>query len=710
MITRLLIANRGEVAARIARTCDRLGIEYVTVAVAEDREQTGHAGAVATVSLPAGGYLDAAALVRAATENGCDSVHPGYGFLSENAEFARAVRAAGLVFVGPSSRVIETMADKASARGVMAAAGVPVLPGTPEASEDLDALVEASAAIGFPLIVKPAGGGGGKGMSVVRAAAGLREALASASRTATAAFADGRLHLERYVERARHIEVQVFGDEFGGAVHLFDRDCSLQRRHQKVIEEAPAPRIPDAVRAAMFTAAVQGTKALQYVGAGTFEFLLVGDEFFFIEMNTRLQVEHTVTEEITGLDLVEWQLRVAAGEPLPVEQADIAYSGASVQVRMYAEDPFRSFLPCPGELEVTHWPDVRVERAFTRRLNVTGGFDPMIAKLVATGTTRTEALDRARRASADLRWHGISTNLGFAAHVLASPIVAAAEHDTAYLDRIDPVVEFGDPDEIAALAVGGVLSAPDRATPWSAGAPSGDRAWLDPVDGDLGGIDLEVDGRPFTVRVSGYAGDAALLRAESAPPSLTRASVGADAAPTRADATVIGHTGRASRTTTPAVSRADPASRASAPFGPTDPASTRTDVSGSAPVPVRVDIAGTTVTVGSSTCVIRRTGESWVCQVDGVTREVRRAEYRALADSDAGPEIRSPMPGTLVRLHVSTGTPVEAGQLLGVVEAMKLEHELTATHAGIVTVTAAEGAVVTTDQSLFLIEERSAAL
>ncbi|MFE3618336.1 ATP-binding protein, partial [Streptomyces anulatus] len=292
MISRLLIANRGEIAARIARTCDRLGIEYVTVSVAADRSLTYHAAAVSTVALPerdsrdaaatradtsngstrgesatarpTGGYLDIDVLVHAATETGCDAVYPGYGFLSENADFARAVRAAGLVFVGPSSRVIETMADKSSARQVMAEAGVPVLPGTVRASDDLDALVGGAADIGYPLIVKPAGGGGGKGMSVVRSAAGLREALVSASRTATAAFADGRLHLERYVERARHIEVQVFGDEFGHAVHLFDRDCSLQRRHQKVIEEAPAPRIPDAVRAAMFAAAVQGTKALQY--------------------------------------------------------------------------------------------------------------------------------------------------------------------------------------------------------------------------------------------------------------------------------------------------------------------------------------------------------------------------------------------------------------------------------------------------------------
>ncbi|WP_280298603.1 acetyl/propionyl/methylcrotonyl-CoA carboxylase subunit alpha [Nocardia neocaledoniensis] len=644
MIARLLIANRGEVAARIARTCDRLGIEYVTVTVAEDRDLTYHAAAVSTVELPTGGHLDAAALIRAATETGCDAVHPGYGFLSENAEFARAVRAAGLVFVGPSSRVIESMADKASARRVMAEAGVPVLPGTTHASADVDALVASAADIGYPLIVKPAGGGGGKGMSVLYSPNGLREALASASRTAIAAFADGRLHLERYVEHARHIEVQVFGDEFGGAVHLFDRDCSLQRRHQKVIEEAPAPRIPERVRTAMFAAAVQGTKALQYVGAGTFEFLLVGEEFFFIEMNTRLQVEHTVTEEITGVDLVEWQLRVAAGEPLPAQQDQIGHTGASVQVRMYAEDPFRSFLPCPGDLEVTHWPAVRVERAFTRKLGVTGGFDPMIAKLVATGATRDAALAAARQASLDLRWNGISTNLGFAARVLAAPIVVAAEHDTAYLDRIDPVTEFGDPDEIAALAVGGLLSAPDPATPWSPGAPTGDRSWLDPDDGDLGGIDLTVDGRPFTVRVRGYDGDAVLVRV------------------------------------------------------PSDDQ------------PRRVLIDGETVTVDTLPAVVRRRGAGWECQVAGVTREVRYAEYRALGGAAAGPEIRSPMPGTLVRLHVESGAPVEEGQLLGVVEAMKLEHELTASHAGIVTVNAAEGAVVTTDQPLFLIEERGAAL
>ncbi len=669
MISRLLIANRGEIAARIARTCDRLEIEYVTVSVAADRSLTYHAAAVSTVALPerdaaatsagtsigstrgesgsnppTGGYLDIDALVRAATETGCDAVHPGYGFLSENADFARAVRAAGLVFVGPSSRVIETMADKSSARQVMAEAGVPVLPGTPRASDDLDALVGAAPGIGYPLIIKPAGGGGGKGMSVVRSAAGLREALASASRTATAAFADGRLHLERYVERARHIEVQVFGDEFGHAVHLFDRDCSLQRRHQKVIEEAPAPRIPDAVRAAMFDAAVQGTKALQYVGAGTFEFLLVGDEFFFIEMNTRLQVEHTVTEEITGLDLVEWQVRVAAGEPLPAEQAEIGYSGASVQVRMYAEDPFRSFLPCPGELEVTRWPDVRVDRAFDRHLDVTGGFDPMIAKLVATGATRDDALGTASQACEDLRWHGISTNLGFVARILASPIVAAAEHDTAYLDRLDPIAEFGDPDELSALAVAAALTAPDHATPWSTGAPGGDRAWLDPADQDLGSLDLSVDGRAFTVRVGGYAGEAVLVRFT-------------------ADLDVTAR---------------------------------RTD--------------GDTITVGSTPCVVRRVGEGWICQVAGVSRQVRYAEYHSLGTTATDPEIRSPMPGTLVQLHVESGNPVEKGQLLGVVEAMKLEHELTATHAGIVTVTAAEGAVVTTAQSLFLIEERGAAL
>lgn len=676
MIARLLIANRGEVAARIAGTCDRLGIEYVTVSVAEDRELTYHAAAVSTVELPAGGHLDATALIRAATETGCDAVHPGYGFLSENAEFARAVRAAGLVFVGPSSRVIESMADKASARRVMAEAGVPVLPGTTHASDDIDALVEAAATIGYPLIVKPAGGGGGKGMSVLYSPNGLREALASASRTAIAAFADGRLHLERYVEHARHIEVQVFGDEFGGAVHLFDRDCSLQRRHQKVIEEAPAPRIPEPVRAAMSGAAVQGTKALQYVGAGTFEFLLVGDEFFFIEMNTRLQVEHTVTEEITGVDLVEWQLRVAAGEPLPAEQADITYSGASVQVRMYAEDPFRSFLPCPGELEVTHWPAVRVERAFTRSLRVTGGFDPMIAKLVATGATRDEALATARRASLDLRWTGISTNLGFAARVLAAPIVAAAEHDTAYLDRLDPVAEFGDPDAVAALAVAGALSAADRTTPWSAGAPGGDRAWLDPAGGDLGGIDLTVDGRPFTVRVSGYDDDTVLLRVDSdaAPVPVTRGEVAAPHSHPASSVLAVGGT-----TDAPAHSHRTHADRAT---GGRD----------------------------STRCVVTRHGAGWECQVAGVTREVRYAEYRALGATSADPEIRSPMPGTLVRLLVESGAPVEEGQLLGVVEAMKLEHELTASHAGIVTVNAAEGAVVTTDQPLFLIEERGAAL
>lgn len=640
MISRLLIANRGEIAARVARTCERLGVEYATVWVGSDRLFGYHERAYAAAELDraTGGHLDAAGIVSAAKELGCDAIHPGYGFLSENPGFARLVEEAGLVFVGPDAEVIANMADKAAARKTMAAAGVPVLPGTTEATDDLDELERLAPDVGFPLMVKPAAGGGGKGMSVVTSPAALRSSLASAVRTATAAFGDGRLLLERYVEKARHVEVQVFGDRHGNVVHLFDRDCSLQRRHQKIIEEAPAPAVPATVRRDMLAAAVEAARAVSYVGAGTVEFLLDGDTFHFIEMNTRLQVEHTVTEEITGLDLVEWQLRVASDEPLPLPQEGITATGASVQVRVYAEDPYRSFLPSPGALTVTQWPATRIEKAFDRHTAVTGDFDPMIAKLITTGATRREALAAAANACGDLRWSGISTNLGFVTHVLGLPVVRDAAHDTTTVDGIDPVRDLTDPDALAALAVATVLTAPERTTPWSVGAVSGDRQWLDPVDRALGLVQLSVDG-PHAVTVVGYDGDAVRLKI-----------VGAE------------------------------------------------EVSCS-----RVDAR--TVLVGGLECFVEHTGAAWTAQVSGVVRQVAKVSHDAVGGAAGGPEVNAPMPGTLVRLLVDPGAQVEAGQPLGVMEAMKMEHELLAPYAGrVATVGAAEGDIVTPDVAIFVVE------
>jgi len=406
MLKSVLIANRGEIACRVIRTARRLGLRTVAVYSEADRgalhvRMADEAVCIGPAAARAS-YLDGAKLLAVAQQHGCESIHPGYGFLSENAGFARACEAAGVVFIGPPAASIDRMGSKSEARRLMAAAGVPVLPGYDDDDQSDAKLVAATRTLQFPLLIKPTAGGGGKGMRIVRAAAEFAEALAGARREAAKSFGDDRVLLERFVETGRHVEIQVFADAHGNAVHLYERDCSLQRRHQKVIEEAPAPGLNDTIRAAMGAAAVAAAKAVGYRGAGTVEFLFDGAEFYFLEMNTRLQVEHPVTEMITGLDLVEWQLRVASGEPLPLEQGAIPRHGHALEARLYAEDPERGFLPSTGRLSHLRFPaataDVRIDAGVEEGDEVTVHYDPMIAKLIVWAPDRTAAIEKLRHA------------------------------------------------------------------------------------------------------------------------------------------------------------------------------------------------------------------------------------------------------------------------------------------------------------------------
>ncbi|MCE3285332.1 MAG: mccA, partial [Steroidobacteraceae bacterium] len=429
MFDTLLIANRGEIACRIVRTARRLGLRTVAVYSEADRGALHVRMADEAVCIgppPArDSYLDVERILQAARERACTAIHPGYGFLSENADFARACAAAGIVFVGPPPSAIDRMGSKSEARRLMAAAGVPVLPGYDDDDQADATLVAAAQALGFPLLIKPTAGGGGKGMRIVRDPRAFAEALGGARREAAKAFGDARVLLERFVETGRHVEIQVFADAHGNAVHLFERDCSLQRRHQKVIEEAPAPRLAEATRAAMGAAAVAAAKAVDYRGAGTVEFLYDGREFYFLEMNTRLQVEHPVTELITGLDLVEWQLRVAAGEPLPLAQGEIASHGHAVEARLYAEDPDRGFLPSTGRLSrlrlPTRLPHVRVDAGVEEGDEVTVHYDPMIAKLIAWAPDRAQAIERLGQALEATEVEGVRTNARFLWQILRAP-------------------------------------------------------------------------------------------------------------------------------------------------------------------------------------------------------------------------------------------------------------------------------------------------
>jgi acetyl-CoA carboxylase biotin carboxylase subunit len=491
-IRRVLVANRGEIAVRVIRACRELGIE--SVAVFSDAD----AGAPHTVLAdravhvgPASSsqsYLDIGRIVDGARSAGADAVHPGYGFLAENAAFAAACADAGLVFIGPTPAVIERMGSKVGARALMAAAGVPVVPGaTPDDQTDAG-ITAAAEQVGWPLLLKASAGGGGKGMRVVRAASELADAIAGARREATAAFGDGTLYVERLVERPRHVEVQVLADHHGHVVHLFERECSAQRRHQKVIEESPSPALTPVLRARMCAAAVSAAEAAGYRNAGTVEFLLEGTgdaaHFYFLEMNTRLQVEHPVTEAVTGLDLVHLQIAIAGGAPLPWPQDAVTQRGHAIECRVYAEDPAAGFLPQAGRLLLYREPDgpgVRVDSGVVEGGEVTVHYDPMLAKLIVHAPTRAAAIARAQTALKQFPVLGIRTNVPFLIRLLGHPALAAGEVDTGFIDRELPLLLApGTRDLRLAVAAATVVGGARAAWPGGRTAIGDARATPDP--------------------------------------------------------------------------------------------------------------------------------------------------------------------------------------------------------------------------------------
>ena len=492
MIRRVLIANRGEIAVRVIRACREIGIETVAVyseadasaphvLAANDAVAIGpSASSFSGASSAAASYLNVPAILDAAAKTAADAVHPGYGFLSENANFARACEERGLIFIGPSSTVIDRMGSKTAAREAVAKAGVPVVPGdTPKSQKVADVLASLKR-VGYPALLKASAGGGGKGMRIVSAEAESADAIAAARSEAERSFADGTMYVERLIERPRHIEVQIMADRHGSTVHLFERDCTLQRRHQKVIEEAPGPTVTAAIRERMTRAAVAAAQAVGYVNAGTIEFLLSGEEFYFLEMNTRLQVEHPITECVTGVDLVRAQLLVASGERLPFSQADLTLRGAAVECRVYAEDPSANFLPQAGPLlryREPQGPGVRVDAGVAEGQDITVHYDPMIAKVITSGETREAAWARAALALRDFEILGLRHNIPFLLALLRHPDVLACRTHTRFIEERLAELTAPPPDahthaQVALAAVMTSTAAPARQVtnaidPWS---------------------------------------------------------------------------------------------------------------------------------------------------------------------------------------------------------------------------------------------------
>jgi len=641
MFTKVLVANRGEIAVRVIRTLRSLGIG--SVAVYSDADAGARHVREADVAIRLGpapaaeSYLNAGRILAAANRTGAQAVHPGYGFLAENAAFARACADAGLVFIGPPPAAIEAMGDKIAAKATVSAAGVPVVPGAGQPGMTDAELTEAAAGVGFPLLIKPSAGGGGKGMRLVGSAADLGEAFTGARREARAAFGDDTLLLERYIERPRHIEIQVLADAHGQIVHLGERECSLQRRHQKVIEEAPSPLLDEARRAAMGTAAVETARSVGYVGAGTVEFIVPGDrpgDFYFLEMNTRLQVEHPVTELVTGLDLVELQIRVAAGEPLPFRQKDVRLSGHAVEARLYAEDPSRGFLPTGGTvlaLREPGGPFVRVDSGLAAGMTVTSSYDPMLAKIAAWGADRDTALRRLYAALADTTVLGVSTNLAFLRALIGQPDVAAGNLDTGLIERhLGQLTAADVPDEVLAAAALARLLASEPAGPvtdpwdipdgWRPGEPAWTRLRLTCAPRETA-----------EVRVRGRAGLAAEVAVGDTEPMPARAE--------RQDGELVLTIG--GRTVRYAY-----AEQSGAPGG---------------------------------LLWLGRDGHAWA------VRQEPRLTARAAETKATDGIVTSPMPGTVLAVNVNEGQEVALGQPLLIVEAMKMEHTVTAPLDGTVT-------------------------
>jgi 3-methylcrotonyl-CoA carboxylase alpha subunit len=644
MLSKILIANRGEIACRIIRTARRMGIGAVAVYSEADAAalHVRLADEARLIGPPPAreSYLDIAAIIAAARKSGAEAVHPGYGFLSENAEFAEACAAAGVVFIGPPPSLIRAMGSKSAAKALMETHGVPVVPGYHGAEQDEGRLFAEAERIGFPVMIKASAGGGGRGMRIVAGASEFAAALEGARREAAGAFGDDKMLIERYLAASRHIEVQVFGDSHGNAVHFFERDCSLQRRHQKIVEEAPAPGLDPTRRAAMGEAALRAARAVGYVGAGTVEFIVPtdgqgGGAFYFMEMNTRIQVEHPVTEAVTGIDLVEWQVRVAAGERLPLRQEEIPLRGHAIEARLYAENPATGFLPSTGTLHCLHLPEgegVRVDSGVEAGDGVSPFYDAMIAKIIAWGEDRETARARLARALADTALLGVTTNLGFLARVAADPEFAAGEVDTGFIGRrraallapMDAVPELARAAVSLhrLLARGETVAAPgraDRFSPWRrvdgwrlnlAAAPQslnfrcGEEEWT---------VSARRDGRGWRLGLGERLSAATAEREADGRLAVTLDGV-------RRAVRILEH--------------------------------------GAA---LAVFIAG----------------ESWIVE------EVDPLPPPPGADAVAG-RLTAPMPGRVVQLLVAAGDRVRQGQAMIVVEAMKMEHTIAAPRDGAV--------------------------
>jgi acetyl-CoA/propionyl-CoA carboxylase biotin carboxyl carrier protein len=675
MFGKVLIANRGEIAVRIIRTLRALGVASVAVysdadagarhvREADEAIRIGPAAAAAS-------YLNIEAIIGAARATGAQAVHPGYGFLAENPAFARACADAGLVFVGPPTAAIEAMGDKIAAKARVAAAGVPVVPGTGRPGQTDEELIGEVDPGWFPVLIKPSAGGGGKGMHVARTGDELPGALAAARREARASFGDDTLLIETYVTAPRHIEIQVLADAHGSVIHLGERECSLQRRHQKIIEEAPSPLLDETRREAMGAAAAEAARSVGYTGAGTVEFIVSGrepDRFYFMEMNTRLQVEHPVTEMVYGLDLVEWQLRVAAGEHLPPRPPR---RGHAVEARVYAEDPSRGFLPTGGTvlaLREPAGPGLRVDSGLAPGTIVTSAYDPMLAKVIAWGEDRAAALRRLDAALASTVVLGVTTNIPFLRTLLRDPDVEAGRLDTGLAGRLidggageEPV-----PDEAVAAAALHRLLAREPGQPGQPGQPDATATAVDPWDIADG---WRIGGPAWSKFRFAVAGSVAEVRVRGL------ASAGAEVA-----------------------------------VGDGDPVSAAAQLRPRGPVPA-----------GGGADLLLRYGErtvGYVCAADGETTWLGRDGHAwALAEEAAAPSrpgqstetdasVRSPMPGSVVAVQVSAGQAVTAGQPLLIVEAMKMEHTVTAPVDGVITeLTVKTGQQVQMDQILAVIGE-----
>jgi acetyl-CoA carboxylase biotin carboxylase subunit len=442
MLNKVLVANRGEIALRVVRACRELGVTSVAVYSDADEEalHVRHADEAVNIGPPPAGksYLDMEAIIEAAKETGADAVHPGYGFLAENADFAAACRDAGLVFVGPSAEAIEKLGNKSAARRLAEEADVPVVPGSEE-SASVDEAIETAEEIGYPVMVKAAAGGGGRGIRVAENEEELRKSVQVAKREAESAFGDGSIYLEKFLTGPHHVEVQVMADHEGNVIHLYERECSMQRRRQKVLEEAPSPGISDEVRERICDAAVRLAREAGYANAGTVEFLVEGDDFYFIEMNTRIQVEHPVTEMLTGVDLVKEQILVASGEPLSLKQEDVPFVGHAMEFRINAEDPDQDFMPSPGEitfLEVPGGPGVRVDSAIYQGYTIPPFYDSMVGKLIVWGLNREEAIKRSGRALREYRLEGIKTTIPLHLRLLEDDAFRSGEYHTGYLEEL----------------------------------------------------------------------------------------------------------------------------------------------------------------------------------------------------------------------------------------------------------------------------------